>query len=154
MCGFVCVEDMIGTFFAGLMKGYRKPVLQLEKETNPVFVEYNAIISLSSSDVKALLIYSEDDQMCRRIHYDKLKAELEGKDNIKLMLVTNKGHNPNYTEEAVKYLGEFGKARAKLARNKKATAEDKAKFVASYDWNRMTVQDENVWKVIFDHLDS
>ena len=154
MCGFVCVEDMIGTFFAGLMKGYRKPVLQLEKETNPVFVEYNAITSLSSSDVNALLIYSEDDQMCRRVHYDNLKAGLEGKDNVKFMLVSNKGHNPNYTEEAVKYLGEFGKARAKLARNKKATAADKAAFVASYDWNRMTVQDENIWKAIFDHLDS
>ena len=154
MCGFVCVEDMIGTFFGGLMKGYRKAIIEVEKKANPVFFEYNSINSLSSSDVKALLIYSEDDQMCRKKHYDMLKEGLEGKDNVRLMLVTNKGHNPNYTEDAVKYLGEFGKARAKLARNKKATAEDKAAFVASYDWNRMTTQDDNVWKVIFDHLDS
>ena len=153
MCGFVSVEDMIGTFFSGIMKGYRKAILALEKETNPRFVEYNAINSLSSSNVKALLIYSEDDRMCRKKHYDALKEGLEGKDNIKLMLVTGKGHNPNYTEEAVKYLGEFGKARAKLAHNKKATAADKASFVASYDWDRMTAQDENVWKAIFDHLD-
>lgn len=154
MCGFVCVEDMISTFFPSIMKGYRKAILKIEKEANPVFFEYNAITSLSSSSVKALLIYSDDDQMCRRTHYDKLNASLLGKDNIKLMLVTGKGHNPNYTEEAVKYLGEFGKARAKLARNKKATAADKAKFVASYDWDKMTVQDEKVWKDIFDHLDS
>ena len=83
-----------------------------------------------------------------------LKSGLEGKENIKFMLVTNKGHNPNYTSDAVKYLGEFGKARAKLARNKKATAADKAAFVASYDWKRMTAQDEEVWKAIFDHLDN
>ena len=154
MCGFVSVTEMMGTFFGGIMKGYRKPVLKIEKEANPVFFEYNAINSLSSSDVKALLIYSEDDQMCRKKHYDMLKEGLEGKDNVKFMLVQNKGHNPNYTEDAVKYLGEFGKARAKLARNKKATVEDKAAFVASYDWNRMTTQDENVWKAIFDHLDN
>ena len=92
--------------------------------------------------------------MCRRTHYDKLKAGLEGKDNVRLMLVANKGHNPNYTEEAVSYLEGFGKARAKLARNKKATAADKAAFVASYDWDKMTVQDESVWKEIFEHLDS
>ena len=136
------------------MKGYRKPVLKIEKEANPVFFEYNAINSLSSSDVKALLIYSEDDQMCRKKHYDMLKEGLEGKENVKIMLVQNKGHNPNDTAEAVKYLGEFGKARAQIARNKKATAADKSAFVESYDWNRMTVQDEKVWKVIFDHLDS
>ena len=154
MCGFVSVSEMMGTFFGGIMKGYRKPVLQLEKESNPLFFEYNSIDSLSSSNVKALLIYSEDDQMCRKKHYDMLKSGLEGKDNVKFMLVSGKGHNPNYTEDAVKYLGEFGKARAKIARNKKATAADKAAFVASYDWNRMTLQDEKVWKVIFDHLDN
>ena len=154
MCGFVSVTEMMGTFFGGIMKGYRKSVLKIEKEANPVFFEYNAINSLSSSDVKALLIYSEDDQMCRKKHYDMLKEGLEGKENVKLMLVSGKGHNPNYTAEAVKYLGEFGKARAKIARNKKATAADKSAFVESYDWNRMTVQDEKVWKVIFDHLDS
>ena len=46
-----------------------------------------------------------------------------------------------------------GRKRAKLVRNKKLTAEDKASFVASYDWQRMTEQDEAVWKAIFDHLD-
>ena len=69
------------------------------------------------------------------------------------MFVTNKGHNPNYTEEAVKYLDEFGKARVKLVRTKNVTAEDKKKFVASYDWKKMTEQDEAVWSVIFEHLD-
>ena len=92
--------------------------------------------------------------MCKRVHYDKLEKGLKDKDNVTLMLCKNKGHNPNYTEDAVKILGEFGKARAKLARNKKATAEDKAAFVASYDWDAMTVQDEAVWQKIFEHLDT
>ena len=154
MCGFVSIPEMIGTFFSGLMKGYRKPIIELEMKSNPVFAKFNSIESLSKSDTKALLIYSANDPMCRRIHYDLLKEGLAGKENIRFILEQNKEHNPNYTEEAVKYLGEFGAARAKLARNKKATQEDKAKFVASYDWEKMTVQDEAVWNQIFAHLDN
>jgi hypothetical protein len=110
--------------------------------------------SLSKSDVKALLIYSEDDAMCKKVHYDIIKKGLAGKENVRTMLVQGKGHNPNYTAEAVKLLGEFGSARAKLAGKKNATKEEKAAFVASYDWNAMTAQDESVWKEIFEHLDA
>jgi pimeloyl-ACP methyl ester carboxylesterase len=153
MCGFVSPTEIVGTFFSGILKGYRKAILELEKQANPEFFEFNAVSSLSSSDVKALLIYSENDQLCRKVHYDIIKEGLADKENVRVMLVQNKGHNPNYTEDAVKLLDEFGKARAKLARNKKATEEEKAAFVASYDWHAMTAQDEAVWKEIFDHLD-
>jgi hypothetical protein len=91
--------------------------------------------------------------MCRRNHYDTLQAGLDGRANIRFLFVTNKGHNPNYTEEAVKYLEEFGSERVKLVRRKNVTAEDKKNFVASYDWKRMTEQDEAVWNTIFNHLD-
>ena len=91
--------------------------------------------------------------MCRRNHYDTLKSGLGDKENVEFLFVANKGHNPNYTEEAVRYLDEFGKARAKLARKKNATKEEKEKFVSSYDWKKMTEQDESVWNVIFKHLD-
>ena len=152
--GFVSVEEMIKTFFSGIMKGYRKPVLALEAQSNPDFIGFSAVKTLKESDVKALLIYSDNDQMCKRVHYDMLKEALDERDNVKLLLVSGKGHNPNYTESAVKYLGEFGKARAKLLRNKKATAEDKARFTSSFDWERMTAQDPEVWQSIFEHLDS
>ena len=154
MCGFVSVEDMVNATFSGLLKGYRKAIMALETESNPAFVKYNAVETLSHSKTKALLIYSEDDPMCKKVHYDILEKGLKDKENVTLMLCNNKGHNPNYTEDAVKILGEFGKARAKLAKNKKATAEDKATFVASYDWDAMTVQDEAVWQRIFEHLDA
>jgi hypothetical protein len=51
-------------------------------------------------------------------------------------------------------LGEFTKARAKFTRKKNLTGEAKKAFVASFDWNQMTVQDEAVWKEIFCHLDT
>lgn len=154
ICGFVSVEEMTKTFFSGLMKGYQKAVLNLEKELNPVFSRFNAIETLSASNVKALLIYSDNDQMCRRVHHDMLKEALKNKQNVKIMLCHNKGHNPNYTEEAVRLVDEFGKARAKFAKNKNATKEEKEKFVSSFDFDAMTVQDEKVWTEIFKHLDN
>jgi len=153
LCGFVSVEEMVNTFFSGIMKGYRKAVLALERQSNPTFVRFSALETLKQADTKALLIYSEDDQMCRKTHYDILKAGLAEKDTVEFLLVQNKGHNPNYTQEAVKLLADFSSARTKLLKNKKATAQDKKAFVASFDWEAMTAQDEAVWNRIFAHLD-
>lgn len=153
LCGFVSVEEMINTFFSGLLKGYRKAVLALEKESNPRFSTFHAAKSLKSTNAKALLIYSEDDQLCRRTHYDILKEGLKDEEHVRFLLVQNKGHNPNYTADAVKLLDEFGKARTKLAKRKNVTKEEKAAFVASFDWEKMTEQDERVWSEIFSHLD-
>ena len=154
MAAFVSVEEMTATLFPGILKGYRRPILALERESNPDFVDYNARETLEGSSTRALLIYSADDKLCRPRHYEILKEALDGKDNVSLMLVRGKGHNPNYTEEAVRLLGEFSKARAKLLRKKKVTAEEKARFVASFDWEVMTAQDAAVWDRIFKHLDT
>ena len=153
MCGFVSVEEMIKTFFSGALKGYRRAVFALEKEANPRFAELDAVSALSDSSVKALLIYSEDDPLCKKVHYDILKNGLGGKENIEFLLVNGKGHNPNYTSDAVGYLGEFVSQRTKLCRKKCLTDEEKRAFVASFDWERMTAQDDGVWQRIFEHLD-
>ncbi|MBR5187171.1 MAG: alpha/beta fold hydrolase [Clostridia bacterium] len=153
MSGFVSVEEMMKMFFAGPLKGYRKAVLALERSANPKFSTFNAVESLKNSNVKALLIYSENDQLCRRKHYDILKEGLNDKENIHFLLVENKGHNPNYTEEAVKLLEVFKKARAKFAKKKNTTKEQRAQFLASFNWHKMTEQDEAVWQEIFAHLD-
>ena len=154
MSGFVSVKEMLNTFFPGILKGYHKAVLALERESNPKFSAFHAVETLSHSETKALLIYSENDPLCKREHYDILKQGLEGKENIDFLLIPNKGHNPNYTEDAVNLLGAFSKARAKLLKKKNLTAEEKKRFVSSFDWNAMTVQDETVWNEIFRHLDA
>ena len=153
MCGFVSVEEMMKTFFGGLLSPYRKAVLALEKASNPDFVQYHAVNSLSQSDTKALLIYSANDTLCRPVHYDILKAGLRGKENIRFLYVQNKGHNPNYTEDAVKLLGTFSGARAKFLRKKNVSEEEKRRFVSSFDWEAMTAQDESVWEQILTHLE-
>jgi pimeloyl-ACP methyl ester carboxylesterase len=153
LSGFVCVEDLVNSFFGGLLCGYRKAVLNLEKSVNPSFVGYNAVESLSGTNAQALLVYSENDMLVKKSHYDRLKSGLSDKDNVRFLLVKNKGHNPNYTEDAVGYLGEFSAKRTKLLNKKNLTAEEKRAFIDSWDWNRMTTQDDAVWKEIFECLE-
>ena len=154
LCGFVSVEEMMKTFFAGPLKGYRNAVLALERQSNPDFFTFNAVESLKNTNTRALLTYSEDDPLCRRVHYDILKEGLKENENVRMMLVSGKGHNPNYTAEAVKLLGAFGKARTKFLKKKNATAAEKASFVASFNWEAITAQDDAVWNEIFAHLDA
>ena len=75
------------------------------------------------------------------------------KSDIEMLLEKGKGHNPNYTADAVGYLGEYVSAKTKLMK-KSPTEEEKAAFVRSWDWNRMTAQDDMVWKKIFACLDA
>ena len=154
MCGFVSPKDMIKTTFRGILSLWQNAIYELEANTNPEFVTCDAIESLRAVDVKALLIYSKDDPICPRVHYDRLRRALDTKNGISFLFVDKKGHNPNYTEEAVKILTDFSKKRAKLARKKNVTKKEKEAFVSSFDWDKMTEQDERVWDVIFAHLDN
>lgn len=153
LSGFVCVEDLVNSFFGGVMKGYRKPIMELEKKANPRYVSFNAVESLCQTNAHTLLVYSENDKLCNKSHFDTLKEGLSFKNNIKFLLENNKGHNPNYTEESVTYLDKFSAARAKLLKKKNLTVEEKKAFTAQWDWNRMTEQDELVWNEIFACLD-
>ena len=156
LSGFVSVKLLIHSYFGGILKGYRKAIMQIERNANPDFVGYHAVESLSKTDAKVLLIYSGNDKLCTKVaQYDTLKAGLDGKETIRFVLVSDKGHNPNYTEDAVRYLGEYVSKRAKMIRKKQLeTDEQKKAFLASWDWDRMTAQDDTVWNEIFQCLDS
>jgi len=154
LSGFVSVPLLVHSFFGGILKPFRKAILKLERETNPVFVGFHAVESLKDTDANVLLIYSENDGMCRKDpHYDVLKAGLSHKENIRFLLLEEKGHNPNYTKDAVEYLSEYTQD-VGVKRKSFKTEQEKSDFVASYDWKRMTEQDETVWKEIFQTLDA
>lgn len=154
--GFISVESMVGSFFRGIMKPYRRAIMRLERESNTELADVSAVKTLSACSAKVLLIYSDNDTLCRKNpHYDTLYAALSGKENIKFILTHEKGHNPNYTSDAVIYLAEFFKKRARLAKKKLlGDPEVCALLVGEYDWRRMTEQDPEVWAEIFRTLDS
>ncbi len=152
--GFISVEEMVKQNFSGLLKGYRKYILGIEHQANPDYVGYNGVNTLSKTDAKVLLVYSSDDGLVKKeIHFDALKNGLAGKENIEFLLVDGKGHNPNYTREAVKLLGEYADAKGKaLKKNLLQTKEQKEKFKNSFNWDKITEQDEKVWEKIFETL--
>ena len=154
IAGFVAVKEIIDSLVTGVLKYYRKAIMNVEHEANPVFSEFHAVDSLKRSKAKALLIYSDDDHIVNRKNYDILKEGLEDRENTRFLLVSGKRHNPNYTEKAVGLLKEFSDTKHKLLRNKKVTVEQRREFAASFDWNAMTEQDAAVWQVIFEHLES
>ena len=155
LSGFVSVEEIVNSFFGGILRGYRRAVMALETAANPAFVGYHGVDTLSKTDAKVLLIYSDNDALCKKKHFDILQKGLSGKENIRLLLVHGKGHNPNYTEDAVGYLASYVKERARLLKRKTPlSAEEKEAFLARFDWNRMTAQDDAVWAEILQCLDS
>lgn len=156
LSGFISVKRLIKAFFGGILKPYRKAIYNLEKNTNPDFVDFDACNTLNNSQVKALLIYSSNDQMCKKKDtYDILFENLNHKNNIKFVLLNDKGHNPNYTIDAIKYLEEYQKIKKKLKKQKLLiSTEQKQKFLNSFDWNKMTDQDETVWEEIKNWLNN
>lgn len=155
LSGFVSVEECINSFFPGIMKIYRKSIMKIEQATNPYFVNFNAVKSLSMTNAKTLLVYSDNDTKCKKINYDILHTAFKDKENISFLLVKGKGHNPNYTADAVTYLDKYVNTLIKLSRAKKLmTEKQKSEFLSSFDWERMTAQDEFVWDKIFACLDA
>ena len=154
LSGFVSVNKLVESFFSGILKGYRKAILALE--TNPDFAHYNAVESLSGTDAQVLLIYSENDKLVsKKMHFDTLKSGVSHKENIRFLLETNKGHNPNYTEDAVSYLAEYSAAvGGKLKKKELETDVQKELFLSSWNWERMTDLDIMVWAQIFKTLDT
>lgn len=156
LSGFVSAEKMINSFFSGILKSYRKCIMSLEQKSNPDFVNFDGAKTLENTKAKVLLIYSDNDSLCKKkVHFDELKEKLADKENVTFLLEKNKGHNPNFTENAVKYKDEFFASLTKKIKKKELETEaQKAAFKKSYDWYRMTEQDERVWKCIFKFLDN
>lgn len=156
MSGFVSVSRILRQTFGGVMSVFYSYLYGVEQEANPDYVRSCAIAALKKTNAEVLVIHSEDDKTvdCRQ-HFDVLRKALSGRENIRFLLVHGKGHNPNYTEDAVRYKDAFF---ADLQRNlkKKAlvTDEQKQAFVNSYDWDRMTAQDTDVWNAVFTVLDA
>ena len=155
LSGFVSVPLLVNSYFGGLLRGYRKAILKLEQQVNPVFSAINGVESLNKTQASALLIYSDNDKLCRKKpHFDALMAGLKERESLELVLVGGKGHNPNYTADAVGYLGDYLAQVAKMTKRRRLESEEARKaFRESFDWDRMTAQDESIWERILGHLD-
>lgn len=154
MSGFVSVRRILEQTFPGLLKGACKSLYELERRSNPGYVEFDAVQSLSQTNAKVLLIASSDDKVVQKTHhFDVLQQSLSGRENIRFLVTENKGHNPSYTCDAVRYKDDFFAQFQKLVKKKKLeTPAQQEAFMAAFDWLRMTEQDETLWNEIILHL--
>ena len=155
MSGFISVRRMLEQIMSGLLlKGIRKSLYELESRSNPEYVTFDALQTLGSTAAKVLLIASSDDKVVRKSHhFDVLKQALSNRENIRFLLTENKGHNPAYTCDAVRYKDEFFAQFQKMVKKKKLeTKPQQEAFMSVFDWVRMTEQDETVWSAIISHL--
>jgi len=138
-----------------MLSRYANKISAEERAKNPDLYDTDARQSLRNTDAHVLVIHSADDAVvAAKHHFDLLREALSDRPNTRFVLLENKAHNPNYTEDAVKYKDAFF-AEYKTAMKKKRliTDEQKAAFKQRYDWNRMTAQDDTVWSMIFETLD-
>lgn len=154
MSGFISVADMQKEVIPFILSPFRKHLFALEERANPDYVNHNAREALLKTDADVLIIHSVDDKIVKcKNHFMKLKKALSGKQNVRFILESGKNHSPNYTREAAKYKDEFFAAlSAKKRANELLTDEARREFVASFDWYRMTEQDEAVWAEIYKTL--
>ena len=156
LSGFASVKIIQNEKIGGFLSLWRKDLYELEKQINPEYYYYSAIDSLLSTRTPALIIHSEDDPIVSfKNNFERLRSVLIGKSNVSFCALKGKKHNPQYSDRAVEKLGEFYAALSSIRKSKKKLDEsEKAKFVSSFDWNVMTEQDDAVWAMIFDHIDS
>ncbi len=154
--GFVSPMRMIKQYFCGILSPWQKSIYKLEEGANPDFVSFDGIETLKNTKAKTLLIYSDNDQMVKKEHsFDCLYEALKDNTKISFLLVSGKGHNPNYTADAVAYKDSFFKEYTKALKSKTLNSDiQKQEFKSSYDWHRMTAQDMDIWGKIFAHLES
>ena len=150
--GFISLEHILKQFL-GM---FYKRIYEAEKKEKPKYAKCNAIHTLMRTKSKVLVIHSDDDKTvsCKK-HFDVMHKALVGRENITFWKVFGKGHNPNYTADAVKYKDAFFKRYQKALKNGALeTDRDKELFASQFDWERMTAQDTVVWERILKFLES
>ncbi len=155
LSGYASVRSILRQQIPAPISGFFDRAMQIELEANPIFAHFCAKNSLKKTKARVLVIHSDDDKTVSfERNFKFLEKNLADRENIEFLAVTGKDHNPTYTDDAVKYKDAFFAELSRLLRRRKLkTPEDKAAFVASYDWMRMTEQDPEIWEAIFNFLE-
>ena len=151
--GFISVDMMLRSVL-GRLSGYAPAIFRGESERFGGYAYADARLSLMETRADALIVHSSDDPIGPYSHFEALRAALGDRENITFLSVEGKGHNPNFTRDAVTYKDEFFKRHTELTKKKKlVTKEEKEAFVKSYDWERMTAQDGEFWGTVLEFLE-
>lgn len=125
-------------------------LIEVEQEKYPDYWEQSILKDFSKeSKTKVMIVQSTDDKM---VNYEKncyLLQQQEQYNSVNFLIVENKDHNPNYTEEAVAYKEAYLK---KLREARNDAEIDKLQKTAQ--WRKMCQQDRAIMDQILNFLES
>ncbi|MBO4792039.1 MAG: alpha/beta fold hydrolase [Clostridia bacterium] len=151
--GFVSTPEFVRLFLKGKHGLVRRGICRFERRANPDIYPLCSADALEKTSAKALVIHSRDDAMVPiACGLDFVRDRVKNP-NVRYLELEGKYHNPNYSDDAVRYMREcFGAYEAQLREKRLKTDDEKRAFTAGWDYLRMTAQDEGVWKEIFDTI--
>lgn len=133
-------------------KFFVKRILHYEKKISGDYFSIDNLAYLKETQDKLFFIHSMDDGM---VSFDNSfkKVEEINNPNIKLLKLNGRRHNPNYTDEAVKNMNEvFGNYNYLIKTKKIKSNADKVSYFKDVSINKLTEQDQDVFKQIFDFI--
>ena len=125
-----------------------KHILKYENKLYPEYKELNNIDYLNKTTDDIFFIQSDDDTM---VPYRIALEAAESIDNphIKKLKMSNRKHNPNYTDSAISYMNEvFGNYYYLLKQKKIKTNEDKINYFKDVSLSKLVEQDETLFDQI------
>jgi len=148
--GFVSIKQLYTGYFGGGKNFFQRFMaerfLRIEQGLCPEYADSSSLAAADSGKTAYFFAHSEDDPT---VNYSAntgyIKANTKNRD-AQYFICSGKGHNPNYTLDAVEYMHKVLGGLAKEAREKKLkTAEEKRAWLEGTDWHRMTAQDPEFW---------
>ncbi len=148
--GFLSVESLINSLVKS--KFISKQILKYERKKYPHYYDLDNASFLKETKKKILFIHSLDDPM---VTYKSSLAVIEklNNENLITISVNHRGHNPNYTEKASKYLQEvFGKYNELIKEKKIKTDIDKINYFKDVSLADLVEQDQEIIEEIIDFI--
>ena len=150
MSGFLEIKDVLQN--ALKLNIFTLSVTSYEKHLNPHLLDVDNKTYLKNTTDKLLFIHSKDDPI---VGY-KYTIDVINKfnnPNIETLTVLDRHHNPNYTKDAVDYMNQtIGTYLTLMKKKKLQTIEERKEYFADKSLMRMTEQDDEVFKKIFEFI--
>lgn len=151
--GLISVKGLLKSYLKGPLSLLISRVEKFEENLNPDLGKVNAVDTLLNNEVKALIIHSDDDKTVSFKHNFAVLRKKIDNDRVQFIATTGKKHNPNYTKDASQLLSEYTvNMQTKLKNKELETPEQKSAFLDSYDFRKMTCQDDELWNKIIEFL--
>ena len=151
LSGFVSIKSLVKYYVKSNL--LTNIILKYENKTVPEYFEIDNIEYLKHTKDKLFVIQSDDDSMVPYKIALKI-VEDSNNPNIRTLKVSGRKHNPNYTDEAIKYMSEsFGNYYRQIKNKIIKTDEDKINYFKNISLDRLTEQDEKMFEEIFKFIE-